>query len=56
MARLSRLILGAVLVIAAACGGTPTAPATNTMSPNVEPLFDEGECRGGFSTANGKAC
>jgi hypothetical protein len=49
-------MLGVVLVIAAACGGAPTAPATNTMSPNVEPLFDEGDCRGGFSTANGKAC
>jgi hypothetical protein len=61
MIRPSRLILGAALVIGAACGGTPTAPtpAPNTMTPDAGALFDEppsDDCRGGFSVQNGKAC
>jgi hypothetical protein len=63
MTRLSRLVLGAVLVIAAACStsGAPTAPtsaSSNTMSPRAEPLFVEGDstCRNGWDTPNGKAC
>jgi hypothetical protein len=60
MVRPSRFVLGAVLVIGAACsGGTPTAPtpAPNTMAPDPGALMDEDpDCRGGFSVANGKAC
>jgi hypothetical protein len=59
MNRLSRLILGAVLVTGAACSGTPTAPtpAPNTMAPGAEALLEETEeCRGGFTVTNGKAC
>jgi hypothetical protein len=59
MIRPSRLVLGAVLVIGAACGGgRPTAPepAPNTMSPHVEPLLDGGTCVGGWDVQNGKAC
>jgi hypothetical protein len=59
MIRPSRLILGAALVIVAACSGTPTGPtpAPNTMSPNVEALLDESDtCRGGWDVTNGKAC
>jgi hypothetical protein len=60
MTRLSRLVLGAALVSGAACSGTPSAPAPpNTMAPETGALLDgtpPDECRGGFSTANGKAC
>jgi hypothetical protein len=61
MIRPSRLILGAALVIGAACSGTPTAPepAPNTMTPDAGVLLDEPpseECRGGFTVTNGKAC
>jgi hypothetical protein len=60
MTRLSRLILGAALVSGAACSSTPTAPtpAPNTMTPEVDALFDPvpDDCRGGFSVQNGKAC
>jgi hypothetical protein len=61
MIRPSRLILGAALVIGAACSSTPTAPkpAPNTMSPEAGALLDEtppDDCRGGFSVTNGKAC
>jgi hypothetical protein len=61
MARLSRFVLAAALVSGAACSGTPTAPppTANTMTPGAGPLFDltpSEDCRGGFSTANGKAC
>jgi hypothetical protein len=57
--RPSRLILGAVLVISAACGSTPTAPkpVPNTMSPEVGALMDLGDsCRSGWSNPNGKTC
>jgi hypothetical protein len=55
MTRLFRLVLGIALVSAAACStGAPTAPpATNTLTPNVEPLL---ECVGGWDVANGHAC
>jgi hypothetical protein len=59
MTRLFRLILGVALLSGAACSGTPTAPAPtpNTMTPEAGALLDETpDCRGGFSTANGKAC
>ena len=62
MIRPSRLILGAALVIGAACSGTPTAPkpAPNTMTPDAGALLDEtppaDDCRNGYSVTNGKAC
>jgi hypothetical protein len=62
MTRLSRLVLGAALVSATACGGTPTAPAPapNTMAPDAGALFDgsppSDDCRGGYSVQDGKAC
>ncbi len=58
MARPSRLVLGALLVIAAACGtSTPTAPkSANTMGPDHGALMVEGDttCRSGFGVTNGK--
>lgn len=59
MIRPSRLILGAVLVIGAACSGTPTAPkpVPNTMSPEAGALMNEtSDCRSGWGVANGKTC
>ena len=61
MIRPSRLILGAVLVIAAACSAdTPAAPerARNTMAPDAGALMTESDttCRGGWGVANGKTC
>jgi hypothetical protein len=61
MIRASRLILGAVLVIAAGCAeSTPTAPerSASTMAPDIGPSFVEGDttCRGGWSVPNGKSC
>jgi hypothetical protein len=62
MIRPSRvIILGAVLVIGAACSGaTPTTPETsNTMAPDAGALMTESSdttCRGGFTVANGKTC
>ena len=61
MTRLSRLMLGAALVLGAACSSTPTAPkpTANTMSPEAGALLDgtpPEDCRGGWSVANGKAC
>jgi hypothetical protein len=60
MIRPSRVILGAALVIGAACSGTPTAPkpAPNTMTPEAGALLDETpeDCRSGWTTPNGKTC
>ena len=63
MIRPSRvIILGAVLVIGAACSGaTPTTPerTSNTMAPDAGALMTESSdttCRGGFTVANGKTC
>lgn len=62
MTRRSRLVLAAaVLATAAACNAdAPTTPAPSTMSPEAGALLDgttsDTTCRGGWSTANGRAC
>ena len=53
MTRLSRLVLAAVLLSAAACS-SPTAPsAAKKLSPDGKPLM---ECIGGWETQSGTPC
>jgi hypothetical protein len=60
MSRRSRIAFVAALVIAGACGSSPTAPVSGTMSRDSEALFDgspgDSTCRGGWDNPNGKAC
>jgi hypothetical protein len=60
MIRLSRPVLGAVLVIGVGCSGTPTAPkqAPNMIAPDAAALVTSSDttCRSGYSVTNGKGC